>query len=149
MGLCVLLIVQVIHVFRADLAIQVPQTRPYLEGYCAVLGCTVALPKNIQLLSIVSSDLQVKNPEYQPDVATLTTVIRNHAPHAQALPALKLFLTDRHNQVLASRILTAADYLAEGQREKKAIQPNQEIIIQLYLDNSQLKSTGYRLQLLY
>ncbi|MDR4518719.1 MAG: zinc-ribbon and DUF3426 domain-containing protein [Nitrosomonas sp.] len=148
-GLCVLLIVQVIHVFRADLAIQAPQTRPYLEGYCAVLGCTVPLPKNIQLLSIVSSDLQVKNPEYQPDVATLTTVIRNHAPHDQALPALKLFLTDRHNQVLASRILTAVDYLSAEQKGKKAIPPNQEIIIQLYLDNSRLKSTGYRLQLLY
>ncbi|MCB1985933.1 MAG: zinc-ribbon domain-containing protein [Burkholderiales bacterium] len=148
-ALCILLIAQLIHVYRAGLAILMPQTRPYLEDYCAVLGCTVPLPKNIQLLSIVSSDLQVKNPGYQPDVATLTTVIRNHAPHAQALPVLKLFLTDRHNQVLASRIFTAADYLSEAQKEKRAIQPNQEIIIQLYLDNSQLKSTGYQLQLSY
>ena len=148
-GLSVLLIIQVIHAFRADLAIQVPKVRPYLEGYCAVLGCTVPLPKNVQLLSIVSSDMQVKNPEHQPDITTLITVVRNHAPHAQALPALKLFLTNIHNQVLASRIFTPADYLSEEQKGKKAIQPNQEIIIQLYLDNRQLKSTGYRLQLLY
>ncbi|HNP27015.1 MAG TPA: zinc-ribbon and DUF3426 domain-containing protein [Nitrosomonas sp.] len=148
-ALCILLIGQIIHAYRADLANLVPQSRPYLEQYCHILGCTVPLPGNVQLLSIVSSDMAVRDPENQPKVATLTAVVRNHASFAQALPALKLFLTDMHNQLLASRIFTAADYLAQAQQQKTAIQPNQEIIIQLYLDNSQLKPTGYQLELLY
>lgn len=148
-ALCILLIVQSIHAYRADLAVQMPQARPYLEGYCKVFGCSVPFPENIQLLSIVSSDLQVRDPEFQPGVATLTAIIRNHAPYAQALPALKLFLTDSHNQILASRIFSAADYLSEAQKTKKTIESNHEIIIQLHLDNRQLKATGYQLQLLY
>ncbi len=148
-ALIILLIGQIFHAYRADLAIMAPQSRPYLEQYCHIMGCTVPLPGNVQLLSIVSSDMAVRDPENQPEVATLTAVVRNHASFTQALPALKLFLTDMHNQLLASRIFTAADYLASAQKQKTAIQPNQEIIIQLYLDNSQLKSTGYQLELLY
>ncbi|PTN12458.1 zinc-ribbon and DUF3426 domain-containing protein [Nitrosomonas aestuarii] len=148
-ALFILLIAQVIYMYRADLAIIAPQSRPYLEQYCNILGCTVPLPGNVQLLSIVSSDMTVRDPETQPEVATLTAVVRNHAPVTQALPALKLLLTDMHNQLLASRIFTTTDYLTKAQIQKTAIQPNQEIIIQIYLDNSQLKSTGYHLELLY
>ena len=148
-ALLILLASQLIHAYRADLAILAPQTRPYLEQYCKILDCSVPLPKNIQLLSIASSDIEIRDPEHQPHVATLTAIIRNHASFAQALPDLILFLTDMHNQLLASRIFTATDYLSIEQKKTTAIQPNQEIIIQLHLDNSQLKSTGYRLKLLY
>ncbi|SEQ94017.1 MJ0042 family finger-like domain-containing protein [Nitrosomonas sp. Nm51] len=143
------LMVQVIMIFRSDLAIQLPQTRSYLEQLCDIFGCSVPLPANIQLLSIVSSDLQVSDPENQPDVATLTAIIRNHAAQAQALPALKLSLTDMHGQMLASRIFTAADYLSAVDWRKTTILPNHEITVRLYLDNSQLNPIGYRLQILY
>ena len=140
---------QAIIAYRADLAVQLPQTRPYLEQLCNIFGCSVPLPANIQLLSIVSSDLQISDPENQPDVATLTAIIRNHATQAQALPALKLLLTDMNEQMLASRVFTAIDYLPSADRNKMSILPSQEITVRLYLDNSQIKPTGYRLQILY
>lgn len=148
-ALLLLLIGQVFYFYRTDLTVLFPQARPYLEHFCAVAGCSIPLPRNIQHLSIMSSDMEEKDPEYQPDVASLTAIVRNHADYAQALPALKLFLTDRHNALLASRIVTAAEYLTEEQAGKVAIGPHQELIIRVYLDNSQLQSVGYRLQLLY
>jgi len=147
--LILILIGQGIYIFRGELAAQVPQARSFLERCCNILNCSVPLPEHIQFFSIVSSDLQVKNHDSQPDVATLTAVIRNHATYAQALPTLKLFLTSRDNQLLASRLFTSADYLSEADKAKTAILPNQEIIIQLYLDNNHLKPAGYRLQLLF
>lgn len=144
-----LLIGQAVITYRADLATEFPQTRPYLEQFCKILSCSVPLPADIRLLSIVSSDLQVNDPENQPGVATLTAIIRNHAKRPQALPALKLLLTDVHDQLLASRIFTSTDYLSPDMRKKISILPNHEITVQLYLDNSQIKPTGYRLQILY
>ncbi|SEN18000.1 zinc-ribbon and DUF3426 domain-containing protein [Nitrosomonas marina] len=144
-----LLIGQAVITYRADLATELPQTRPYLEQFCKILSCSVPLPADIHLLSIVSSDLQVNDPENQPDMATLTAIIRNHAKRPQALPALKLLLTDVHDQLLASRIFTSADYLPPDMRKKISILPNHEITVRLYMDNSQIKPTGYRLQILY
>ncbi len=153
LGGCIILILvligQGIYIFRADLVARMPQARPLLERYCNILNCVVPLPKHIELFSIVSSDLQVKDSVTQDKVTVLTAVIRNHAAYAQDLPALKLFLTDRDNQLLASRIFTAANYLSEVDKEKTAIYPNQEIIIQLYLDNNHLDPTGYRLQIIF
>jgi predicted Zn finger-like uncharacterized protein len=147
--LCVLLAGQGAYAYRTDLTILFPQSRPFLEKLCRPLGCSVPLPADIQQLSIVHSDLEVRDPAHFPEVLTLTTIIRNHAAHAQGLPTIKLSLTDVHNQLLASRILTADEYLSSEQKSMTAIQRGQELVIELYLDNSDLKSTGYQVQLMY
>lgn len=147
--LCVLLVGQGLYAYRAELTLLFPQSRPFLEKLCRPLGCSVPLPAHIQQLSIVHSDLEVRDPVHFPEVLTLTTIIRNHAAHAQALPAIKLSLTDVHNQLLASRIFTADEYLSGEQKAITAIQRGQELVIELYLDNSELKSTGYQVQLMY
>ncbi len=147
--LCFLLVGQGIYAYRTDLTILFPQSRSFLEQLCKPLGCAVPLPAHIQQLSIVFSDLEVRDPVHYPEVLTLTTIIRNHAVHAQALPAIKLSLTDVHNQLLASRIFTADEYLSREQGNVTAIQHGQELAIQLYLDNSDLNSKGYQVELLY
>jgi predicted Zn finger-like uncharacterized protein len=38
------LVAQVIYLFRSELVVSVPATRPFLEQYCKVLQCTVSLP---------------------------------------------------------------------------------------------------------
>ena len=147
--LCVLLVGQSLYAYRTELTVLFPQSRSFLEKFCWPLGCSVPLPAHIQQLSIVHSDLEVRDPVHFPEVLTLTTIIRNHAAHAQALPAIKLSLTDVHNQLLASRIFAADEYLSEEQKAMTAIQRGQELVIELYLDNSDLKSTGYQVRLLY
>ncbi|MDC8445613.1 MAG: zinc-ribbon domain-containing protein [Nitrosomonas sp.] len=147
--LCVLLAGQGIYAYRTELTVLFPQSRSFLEKLCGPLGCSVPLPAHIQQLSIVHSDLEVRDPAHFPEVLTLTTIIRNHAVHAQALPAIKLSLTDVHNQLLASRVFTAEEYLSGEQKAITAIQRGQELVIELYLDNSDLKSTGYQVRLMY
>ncbi len=147
--LCFLLMGQGIYAYRTDLTVIFPQSRSFLEKLCQPLGCAVPLPAHIQQLSIVFSDIEVRDPVHYPEVLTLTTIIRNHAAYAQALPAIKLSLTDVHNQLLASRIFTADAYLSREQGSMTAIQRGQELAIQLYLDNSDLNSKGYQVELLY
>ena len=136
------------YVYRAEISAAAPGTRPYLERVCAILSCTVPYPQDIALLSIESSDLQV-DPVKQPDVVKLIAIIRNHAPFSQALPALKLTLTDSHNQMVASHLYTAVDYLGEKKDIVQVIEPGKEINVRIDVENFSLNATGYQLLLLY
>ena len=136
------------YFYRAEISAAAPGTRPYLEAVCAIFSCTVPYPQEISLLSIESSDLQV-DPVMQSNVAELIAIIRNHAPFPQALPALKLTLTDTYNQMVASHLYTAADYLDENKDTVQVIEPGKEIIARIEVENSSLNATGYRLWLLY
>ncbi len=142
-----ILTAQGIYFYRTELSISVPGIRPFLENYCALLQCTVKLPKHIALLSIESSDLQ-ENPIHQTRILTLIATIHNHASFPQELPALLLTFTDIEGQTLASRLLTAHDYL-DKENDPKVFAANSEIDIKLYFDNSDLNAMGYRLLLLY
>ena len=42
--LLVVLAAQAIYFFRAELSVIAPATRPFLEQYCELLGCTISLP---------------------------------------------------------------------------------------------------------
>jgi predicted Zn finger-like uncharacterized protein len=134
--------------YRAEISAAAPGTRPYFEGVCAILSCSVPYPQDIALLSIESSDLQV-DPVKQPDVAKLIVIIRNHAPFPQALPALKLMLTNSHNQIVASHLYTAADYLGDEKDIAQVIGPGKEKNVQIDIENSDSNATGYRILLLY
>lgn len=146
--LFILLAGQATYAYRTELSAMMPQVRPYLERYCAIVSCTVPYPKDINLLGIESSDLQV-HPERHPKVTTLVATIRNHAPFPQALPALKLSLLDVHNELLASRVFAAEEYLAEHDDAASFIQPHGEIDIEFDFDSDQLNAMGYRLLLLH
>lgn len=146
--LLLLLIGQITFTHRTELTIIAPGFRPYLERYCALIACTVPYPHDIQQLGIETSDLQ-KNLVRQPEVTTLSAVIRNHATFPQALPALQLSLLDAGDQLIASRIFTARDYLQEEDKVLQFMAPQHEIEIRLDFDSSGLDASGYRLLLLY
>lgn len=146
--LLLLLIGQIAYTHRTELTIVMPEIRPYLERYCALVACTVPYSQDIKQLGIETSDLQ-KNLVRQPAVTTLSAVIRNHAPFPQALPALQLSLLDTHDQLIASRIFTAQDYLQEADKALQFIAFQHEIEIRLDFTSSDLDAAGYRLQLLY
>ena len=143
-----LLITQIAYSYRTELTILMPEWRPYLERYCALMGCEVPYPQAIKQLGIETSDLE-KNLSRQPEVTSVSAVIRNYAPFPQALPALQLVLLDAHDQIIASRIFTAQDYFPEHDNAPQFIEPRQEIEIRLDFDSSELQALGYRLHLLY
>ena len=54
------LLAQSAYFLRDTLVSRFPETRPALEQTCEILGCTFSLPKNLDLLRIVGSDLQTE-----------------------------------------------------------------------------------------
>lgn len=146
--LLLLLIGQLAHHHRTELAATIPEARPYLERYCTWLDCTVPYARQIELIGIESSDLQT-NAAHPAAITTMHATIRNHAPFPQALPALHLLLLDTREQVVASRIFTPQDYWPGDDKKPAFIKPKQDIEIRLDFDSSRLNALGYRLSLLY
>ena len=131
--------------FRGTLALVLPEAKPYLEYFCAALGCDLPLPRRAELLSIETSDLQ-GHPN-NPGIMVLAATLRNRAPFPQAFPALELTLTDDRDQPLARRVLQPGDYL--GPSAVRVFGPSSEQAIRVFIEASALKATSYRLYLFH
>lgn len=149
--LLIVLVIQAVYTYRTTLAALVPQARPLLETYCAVLLCDVPFPKDVAQLNIESSELQADQTDTPEDagIITLTATIRNHASFSQALPAIELVFTNELDQPLAKRILMPAQYLEKGVSPDQGIAAGQEITVRLFIDNAGLNAVGYKLFLFY
>jgi predicted Zn finger-like uncharacterized protein len=143
--LLVLLCVQITFFLRDTLVSRLPETRPVFEQACALLGCTLSLPKNLALLQIVGSDLQTESSGRLKLVLTLG----NRANHVQAWPVLVLTLTDQRNRPLARRSFAPSEYLGDVQRIAEGIPPRGEQVLSLPLSVRNLAPMGFGLQLTY
>tara|TARA_Y100001936_G_scaffold237184_1_gene267450 strand:+ start:6743 stop:7510 length:768 start_codon:yes stop_codon:yes gene_type:complete len=145
--LLLFLVGHTVYLYRAEIFISSPLIRPYLKQYCDILNCKIPMPKQIDFLSIESTDMQ-KGKTQQPGVTTLIAIIRNQASFPQQLPLLELTLTDIRDQALASRIFTPDDYFKD-KTPVHIIDANTEIKVALLIDSGDLNAVGYRLILLY
>lgn len=141
------LLAQALYFFRVEIAAQLPGLKPALTSYCAVLNCSISLPKKADLMSIESSDLEAD--PIQSNVITLSASIRNRATHIQAYPTLELSLTDIQDKVIARRNFLPAEYLKTAEDEKAGLPGNREIPVKIRLDTADLKPAGYKLFLFY
>jgi predicted Zn finger-like uncharacterized protein len=141
------LVLQAILHFRVELAVLSPGLRPALETACAQLGCQVDLPRNIELVSIESSDLH-PDPAHEKQL-TLTTTLKNRAPFAQTWPHLELTLTDATDRPLARRTLAPADYLPKDANISAGFASRREFVASLAIRPDGLAASGYRLYLFY
>ena len=123
-----------------------PEARAPLLAACQWLGCTVALPRRAEVLSIESSDLQA-DPRRQ-NVIVLHALIRNRSRLPQEYPALELTLTDEGGQPVLRRVLLPSDYV-ELERVRGGIAAGGEAALRVYLDASGAPVTSYRLYLFY
>ena len=142
----VLLGAQAAYRYRAEIAAFVPEARAPLLAACQWLGCTVALPRRAEVLSIESSDLQA-DPRRQ-NVMVLHALIRNRSRLPQEYPALELTLTDEGGQPVLRRVLLPSDYV-ELERVGGGIAAGGEAALRVYLDSSGAPVTSYRLYLFY
>jgi predicted Zn finger-like uncharacterized protein len=139
------LLAQASYFLRDTLVSRLPQSRPMLEQACAVLGCTLSLPKNLGLLQIVGSDLQTE----ASGRLRLALTLGNRADQAQAWPVLVLTLTDQRNRPLARRSFAPSEYLGDAQRIAAGIPPRSEQPLSLPLSVRDLAPMGFDLQLTY
>lgn len=150
-GSVVLLLVlaaQALFFFGSELAASAPALRGTLTQACEWLGCRIALARIPDQLYIEASDMQMLNPARAGEVL-LTATIRNRAAVAQELPLLEVTLTDGLNQTAARKVFYPVHYLDKTQEQLSAVGPNQELLVKLYLDTSEIKPTGYRLYLFF
>lgn len=137
---------QAAYRYRAEIAAFIPQARAPLVAACQRLGCTVALPRHAEVLSIESSDLQA-DPRRE-GIIVLHAVIRNRSRLPQEYPALELTLTDEGGLPLLRRVLLPRDYV-EPERARDGIAAGGEAALRVYLDSSRARVTSYRLYLFY
>jgi predicted Zn finger-like uncharacterized protein len=142
----VALAAQAAYRYRAEIAAYVPQARAPLVAACQRLGCTVALPRRADVLSIESSDLQA-DPRRQ-NIIVLHALIRNRSRLPQEYPALELTLTDEGGQPVLRRVLLPRDYV-EPERARDGIAAGGEAALRVFLDASGARVTSYRLYLFY
>jgi predicted Zn finger-like uncharacterized protein len=109
-GAVVLLLVlaaQLVLNFRNVLAARYPGARPALGAACALFGCRVELPTQIDNLAIENGELTTLGP----DTYSLNTLLRNQGSLVQAWPSIELELTDANDKAVLRRVFTPAEYL--------------------------------------
>lgn len=137
---------QAVYHYRAEIAAFLPEARAPLVAACQRLGCTVALPRRADVLTIESSDLQA-DPRRE-GIIVLHAVIRNRSRLPQDYPALELTLTDEGGRPVLRRVLLPRDYV-EPERARDGITAGGEAALRVYLDSSRARVTSYRLYLFY
>ncbi|MES2151352.1 MAG: DUF3426 domain-containing protein [Pseudomonadota bacterium] len=140
-----LLLVQGVVNFRNQLAAQFPPLKPALVAACALLGCRVELPAQIEQLTIEPGELQTLSAS----TFALNTLLRNQGSLTQAWPHIELTLIDDADKPLLRRVITPADYLAPGAPAAKGFAAHSEQPVKLYFELSQLKASGYHIAVFY
>jgi predicted Zn finger-like uncharacterized protein len=131
--------------FRNVLAARYPQAKGVLAGACAVLGCKVELPAQIDALSVETGELQ----SLGANRFAFTTLLRNQTSLVQAWPYLELTLTDANDKPLVRRIFTPAEYLPPGVAPARGIAARSEQAVKLAFELNQVKASGYHIAIFY
>lgn len=144
-----LLAAQALHFYRSEVAVFIPESRPYLAAACATLRCDLKLPRRPKQMAIESSDLQADG--RRDNLIVLNAVLRNQAQFAQEYPALELTLTDERDETVARRVLMPADYLAGLSAEQLArgIAAGDNAALRVFFEPGGLRAVGYRIYLFF
>ncbi len=143
--LLVLLVLQGALSFRNALAARFPAAKGTLVSTCAVFGCRVDLPAQIENIAIETGELTTLGG----GVYAFTTELRNTAGTAQAWPSLELALTDANDKPLVRRVFGPNDYLAATTVLANGIAPRTEQAVKLHFRVDDLKPSGYHVAVFY
>jgi predicted Zn finger-like uncharacterized protein len=138
---------QGVYFLRTEIAVLLPQSRPILNKACAVVGCTVKLPQQANLLNIDDTDLQ-EDPEHQ-GVYILSCNLINRAAFPQAYPLLELTLTDLYGKPALRRALTPEEYLPKEIKPETGLAAFGEAHLKILFNANDVKATGYRIFVTY
>ncbi|MDB5755399.1 MAG: hypothetical protein JWR56_1827, partial [Massilia sp.] len=145
-GLLVLaLAFQAMTTFRNVLAARYPAVKPALVTACALFGCKVELPAQIDTLSVETGELQ----SLSANTFSYSTLLRNQGSLVQAWPHIELALTDANDKPVVRRVFAPAQYLPAGVPAAKGIGPRSEQPVKLFFELNQVKASGYHIAIFY
>jgi hypothetical protein len=145
----VLLLAQLLYVYRAQIANTVPVFRPVLERACEPLHCKVPYTRRIDLISIMSSSLRAvapadKGQEAASDSMMLQLTMRNRHDKPQEWPTLVLDLTDFSGTLVVRKNLPPQLYLP-SETLQHPFAPSSEITVSVPIGLQGQKINGYQL----
>ena len=145
----VVLTAQAVHYFRTEIAVLIPETRPYLVAACAQVRCEVRLPRYANLVRIESSELR-RHISGERRVQ-LDATIRNYSPLTLEYPSLILALTDTKDEVLARRTISPQEYLPSKSADvpRSGFAGESLIDVRIIFETNDNNAFGYRLALAY
>jgi len=148
--LLLILVAQGAITFRNALAARFPGAKPALVSSCAVLGCRVELPAQVDNLVIDTGELTTLGG----GAYVFTTQLRNQGAVAQAWPSLELSLTDANEKPLVRRVFAPRDYLWSDSSPGAApaaagLAPRTEQAIKLHFRVDDLQPSGYHIAVFY
>ncbi|MCC2597051.1 DUF3426 domain-containing protein [Pusillimonas sp. MFBS29] len=153
-----LLLAQLVYVYRAPIANNVPALRPVLENACVSLECRIPYARQIDQIAIMSSSLRSGTPAAAvaaaaPDAAAkgddapvmlLQLVLRNNYDKPQEWPTLVLDLTDLSGTRVARKNLPPQSYLP-AEILSGPFRAGSEISIEVPIVMKEAKVNGYQL----
>lgn len=137
-----LLAAQWLYVWRDQAAARWPVLRPLLAQTCDTLGCRIGPVRSIESLAVESSGLVRVD---KSDVYRLGVALRNQGSYDVALPAIELALTDTQGQLIARRVLRAAE-LGAGSATLAA---HGDLALQATIQVAAAPVAGYTIELFY
>jgi predicted Zn finger-like uncharacterized protein len=145
--LAILAGLQTIYANRTQIAAQYPQFKPMLVQACTALQCDIALPKNLDLLTIDDSDMQ--EDEDHENVIKFSSLLINNASYAQAYPDIELTLTATDDQPVLRRLIKPNEYLKANTDLAAGFAAREEFRVNLAINVKDLAVAGYRVLLVY
>lgn len=139
---------QLLYVYRTDIANSVPALRPVLETVCRPLDCAVGYARRLERIAISSSSLQPPAGAAAIDDGrsrlVLSLVLRNRYDKPQHWPALVLDLTDLSDTVVVRRVLMPETYLTPEQL-RGPFAPAGELKISVPIEVTGVQVNGYQI----
>lgn len=146
--LALVLIIQLLVVFRNDIVAAAPSLRPYLVQLCQPLSCEVSYVRQIDRIFIVGSSLQ-QAPDGQAGGTERKYVLRltlqNRSPYSQPWPALMLTLTDASGTAVIRKALLPSEFLPPDLLEGPMVS-RKELGLDIPLSVEGLSISGYELE---
>jgi hypothetical protein len=140
-GAAAVLSLQALVAWHDQVAQAAPWLRPVVEVACVMADCRVDAPRQLQALSVESSELvQLGGTVYQ-----ITIVLRSRAERELSPPAIDLKLTNAREEVVVRRVLRLSDF---GLRSR-SLAPRQELTLQAALNTGARDIVGYNIELFY
>ncbi len=143
----VVLVAQLVYVYRAQIASQAPTLRPMLERACAELNCTVAYSRRIDLITIAGAGLsaQKQAPGEQGGAMLLQLTLRNTYSKPQEWPTLELDLNDFSGTLQVRKNIGPDIYLTEAERQQP-FAANTEKVLRLPIALNGLNINGFQVR---
>jgi hypothetical protein len=142
-----LLILQFSIFYRVKLAATVPQLEPVLHEFCKLTGCSIDLPKDVNLVKITDTAFEV-DPK-NPDFISVRIGLENESDMRIGLPNVALSLTNDQDEVIAKRNFTPSQFLVPPVNEKSGIPAHEAVSAHLLLDVHGISVSGYKVLLFY